>query len=90
MNPVVSNNNSKNRVKERKIGEVVEKVALWRRFYTGFYDENCKFINMPLENAALKVGISKKTLDDYLLQIRLNKYSAYCHTHIYVFVLLFL
>lgn len=28
--------NSKN--KEKKIGEVVEKVALWRKFYTGFYD----------------------------------------------------
>jgi len=30
---------NKNRVKERKIGEVVEKVALWRRFYTGFMDD---------------------------------------------------
>lgn len=38
LNQVASNNSSKNRVKERKIGEVVEKVALWRRFYTGFYD----------------------------------------------------
>lgn len=73
MNTVVSSNTSKNRVKERKIGEVVEKVALWRRFYTGFYDEDGKFINMPLDNAALKVGISKKTLDDYLLQIRCGK-----------------
>ena len=24
--------------KEKKISEVVEKVALWRKFYTGFYD----------------------------------------------------
>lgn len=70
LNPIVPSNSSKNRVKERKIGEVVEKVALWRRLYTGFYDENWKFINMPLENAAQKVGISKKTLDDYLLQVR--------------------
>lgn len=66
-------NNAKNRVKERKIGEVVEKVALWRRFYTGFFDENTKFISMPLDQAANKVGISKKTLDDYLLQIRCGK-----------------
>ncbi|EAR87186.1 hypothetical protein TTHERM_00363200 (macronuclear) [Tetrahymena thermophila SB210] len=74
LNPTSANANQKNnRVKERKIGEVVEKVALWRRFYTGFYDENGKFINMPLDNAALKVGISKKTLDDYLLQIRCGK-----------------
>ena len=27
-----------NKNKEKKIGEVVEKVALWRKFYTGFYD----------------------------------------------------
>jgi len=41
--------NLKNRVKERKIGEVVEKVALWRRFYTGFYDEKGKFHSMALD-----------------------------------------
>ena len=62
-----ANINKKKQVKERKISEVVEKVALWRRFYTGFYDEYGKFINMPLDTAAFKVGISKKTLDDYLL-----------------------
>lgn len=28
---------------------------------------------MPLEKAANEVGISKKTLDDYLLQIRCGK-----------------
>jgi len=44
--------NSKNRVKERKIGEVVEKVALWRRFYTGFFDEKGNYINFPLDIAA--------------------------------------
>ena len=27
-----------NKNKEKKIAEVVEKVALWREFYTGFYD----------------------------------------------------
>jgi hypothetical protein len=43
------------------------KVALWRRFYTGFYDENHKFVQMPLDQAASRVRISKKTLDDYLL-----------------------
>lgn len=59
--------------KEKKIGEVVEKVALWRRFYTGFYDEKGTFIQKPLESAATEVGIAKKTLDDYLLQIRQGK-----------------
>jgi hypothetical protein len=51
--------NQNNRVKERKIGEVVEKVALWRRLYTGFYDENGAVVQMPLDQAAVKVAISK-------------------------------
>lgn len=63
----------KGKTKEKKIGEVVEKVALWRRFYTGFYDERGNFIQKPLEQAAGEVGIAKKTLDDYLLQIRCGK-----------------
>lgn len=66
----MTNANANNRVKQRKIGEVVQKVALWRRLYTGFYDENEQVVQMPLDQAALRVGISKKTLDDYLLQIR--------------------
>lgn len=32
---------------------------------------------MPLSQAAEKVGISKKTLDDYLLQIRQGKRYGY-------------
>lgn len=31
------------------------------------------YIQKPLENAAQEVGIAKKTLDDYLLQIRNGK-----------------
>ena len=34
--------------KQKKIGEVVEKVALWRKFYTGFYDEMGIYIQKPL------------------------------------------
>ena len=41
-----------NKNKEKKIGEVVEKVALWRKFYTGFYDEFGNYIQKPLETAA--------------------------------------
>ena len=62
-----------NKNKEKKIGEVVEKVALWRKFYTGFYDEFGNYVQKPLESAAQEVGIAKKTLDDYLLQIRNGK-----------------
>jgi hypothetical protein len=63
--------------KEKRIGEVVEKVALWRRFYTGFYDYRANFIQKSLEQAENEVVIAKKTLDDYLLQIRCGKKYGY-------------
>ena len=34
------------------IKDVVEKVALWRKLYNGFYDENGKQIMLPLDKAA--------------------------------------
>jgi len=48
-------------------------VALWRKLYTGFPDEKDDNINFELEEAATQVGVIKKTLDDYLLQIRNGK-----------------
>jgi hypothetical protein len=51
------------RTKERKIGEVVAKVIRWRKIY----DEGKK---LSLEEAASMVGMSKKSLDDYLLQLK--------------------
>lgn len=59
--------------KEKTIGEVVEKVALWRKMYAGFKDEKDEVVRMDLETAAKEIGIVKKTLDDYLLQIRNGK-----------------
>jgi hypothetical protein len=53
------NGRGSRREKERKIGEVVIKVSQWRALY------NDKKIT--LEMAADKVGISKKSLDDYFL-----------------------
>ena len=50
------------REKERIIGEVVIKVSEWRRLYTEQ--------GVTLENAAQRIGISKKSLDDYFLQLR--------------------
>ncbi len=32
----------------------------------GFNDENGKLIQLPLDQAAKRIGIAKKTLDDYL------------------------
>ena len=37
----------------------MEKVALWRKFYTGFYDESGNYIQKPLEAAAQEVGIGQ-------------------------------
>jgi hypothetical protein len=58
------------RSKERKIGYIIEKVFLWRKLYNGFKDEHGNLIKLTLEEAAEKVGISKKSLDDYLIQLR--------------------
>jgi len=63
-------NKKSKRLKERKINFIVEKVFLWRLLYNGFEDEKGKFIKLTLEEAAEKVKLSKKTLDDYLIQIR--------------------
>ena len=57
------------RAKERKIGSVVKKVYMWRKLYTGV-DYGKGTIKLTLEEAAKKVGISKKSLDDYLIQLR--------------------
>jgi len=61
------------RPKERKIAYVVNKVMEWRKLYTGLIDNNGQIVKYSLEEAAAKVGISKKSLDDYILQLRLGK-----------------
>ena len=65
------------RNKERSIGFVIEKVTQWRKLYNGYYDENQELKRMSLEEAACKVGVSKKSLDDYLSQIRLGRYNGF-------------
>lgn len=61
------------RNKERKIGEIIEKVNDWRTLYTGTVDGSGKSVKYSLDDAAKLVGIAKKTLDDYLLQLRAGK-----------------
>jgi hypothetical protein len=61
------------RTKERKIGYIIEKVNTWRKLYNGFYDETGKFTKYSLDESAKIIGISKKSLDDYLLQLRLGR-----------------
>lgn len=62
------------RSKERKIGSIVEKVFLWRKLFTGYKDEvTNKFIRYSLDEASEFVRLPKKSLDDYLIQIRKGK-----------------
>ena len=58
------------RTKERNIGYIIEKVSQWRKLYNGYRDENHQLRRMSLEEAAERVGVSKKSLDDYLSQLR--------------------
>lgn len=63
--------NKPKRMKERNIGDIINHVLQWRRLYNGFSDsETGRIVKMSLDDAAKKIGISKKSLDDYLLQIR--------------------
>ena len=59
------------RTKERKIGEVILAVKKWRELYTiGERMSDTGFRPLSLEDAAKKVNISKKSLDDYFLQLK--------------------
>lgn len=68
----ISTSGMARRTKERKIGYIIEKVARWRKLYHGDPDVG-KGQKMTLEDAAKHVKISKKSLDDYLLQLRFGK-----------------
>lgn len=61
------------RTKERKLGYIIEKVHMWRKLYNGFYNCNGEYIRYSLEKAAQTIKVSKKSLDDYLLQLRLGR-----------------
>ena len=60
------------RTKERSIEEIIQKVSLWRKLYNGVLKDG-NLVRYSLEDAAQKVGVSKKSLDDYLLQLRFGK-----------------
>lgn len=52
------------RTKERTISEIIDKVSHWRKLYNGSETSEHRW---SLEEAAAQVGVSKKSLDDYLL-----------------------
>ena len=58
------------RTKERRIGHIIDKVIEWRKFYSGVINEKNQQVKYSLEDSAREVKISKKSLDDYLFQIR--------------------
>lgn len=64
------------RIRERQISEVVKAVAIWRRLYTGVsttHGDETLLIRYSLTDAAQKVGISRKTLDEYLHLINMGR-----------------
>lgn len=61
---------SSKRQKERKIREVLQGVALWRYYYNGFLSPDGQYHKLSLDEAAEMLDFNKKTLDDYILQIR--------------------
>lgn len=61
------------RTKERKIGYIIDKVIEWRALYNGTKNSDGEEVKCTLEQAASEVSISKKSLDDYLLQLRTGK-----------------
>ena len=61
------------RVRERSIKEVIRAVAVWRRLYNGVMRPGNILIRYTLDDSARKVGMSKKTLDDYLHLLRLGQ-----------------
>ena len=76
--PVSDADQGKKRTKERTITEIIEKVSTWRKLYNGVMIPNKETnqVNLQrwsLEDAAKKVKVSKKSLDDYLLQLRFGK-----------------
>ena len=52
-------------------------MSKWRRLYNGFYDTDFNHLRLSLEDAAEQVGISKKSLDDYLSQLRSARACGY-------------
>ena len=77
-------NHKSKRAKERKIGYIIKKVFMWKTLYNGIYSEdehgNKIKIKYTLEQAAFKTGISKKSLDDYLIQLRIGKFFNFNFT----------
>ena len=61
------------RVKERKLSVIIAKVKKWRDLYYGYSSQEGSKTRFSLEDAAKMVNLPKKTLDDYLQQLKIGK-----------------
>jgi hypothetical protein len=59
-----------NNKRNRKIGDIVKIVYAQRKFFNGYYNDEGEKINCNLDEASKKVKEKRKTLDDYLKQLR--------------------
>lgn len=64
-------NNTK--AKERELAVIIRKVKKWRDLYRGYQGKDGRRINYSLDDAAKMVNLPKKTLDDYLQQLKQGK-----------------
>jgi len=69
--------NSESNKRARKIGEIVKIVYAQRKFYNGYYNDEGEKISCNLEDASIKVNEKKKTLDDYLKQLKKAREFGY-------------
>jgi len=67
----------KKKSKESKVGYVIEKVNQWRKLFNGYINNRNEFVKLSLDSAAKELNISKKTLDDFLRQLRLGRKLGY-------------
>jgi len=70
------NENSK-RAKERKINEIVLKVYEWKKIYNNCVNKKGEKVKLTLQDAAALINLSKKSLDEYLNQIKYGKYFGF-------------
>lgn len=63
--------------RKRKIGDIVKNVYTQRMLFNGFYNDEGKKIKFELKEASDIVGVPKKTLDDYLKQIRFAREKGF-------------
>mmetsp|Transcript_30552 Transcript_30552/g.27764 ORF Transcript_30552/g.27764 Transcript_30552/m.27764 type:complete len:120 (+) Transcript_30552:381-740(+) len=62
---------TRRRNQERKVGEVLDLIQKWRSYYDGTQSPSSQKVGkFSLTDAATKVGVPKKSLDDYLMVIK--------------------